>query len=46
MLRVEWGRGQHKQRPPYEALIGEAESGNEVLIESPDGTKKLYRKIF
>jgi hypothetical protein len=30
----------------YEALIGEAEAGNEVLIKSPDGTEKLYRKIF
>jgi hypothetical protein len=30
----------------YEALIGEAESGNEVLIKSRDGTEKVYRKIF
>jgi Arc/MetJ-type ribon-helix-helix transcriptional regulator len=30
----------------YEALIGEAERGNEVLIRSPDGAEKLYRKIF
>jgi hypothetical protein len=30
----------------YEALISEAESGNEVLIKSPKGTEKLYRLIF
>jgi hypothetical protein len=30
----------------YEALIGEAESGNEVLIKSPKGVEKLYRLIF
>jgi len=30
----------------YEALIGEAEAGNEVLIKGRDGTEKLYRKIF
>jgi len=30
----------------YEALIGEAENGNEVLIKSPKGTEKLYRLIF
>jgi len=30
----------------YEALVGEADAGNEVLIKSPDGTEKLYRKIF
>jgi hypothetical protein len=30
----------------YEALISEAEAGNEVLIKGKDGTEKLYRKIF
>jgi len=30
----------------YEALVGEAESGNEVLIKSPDGDEKSYRLIF
>ena len=30
----------------YEALIGEAEAGNEVLIKSQDGTEKIYRKVF
>lgn len=30
----------------YEALIGEAEAGNEVLIKSRDGTEKVYRKVF
>jgi hypothetical protein len=30
----------------YEALIDEAEAGNEVLIKSHDGTERVYRKIF
>jgi len=30
----------------YEALIGEAESGNEVLIKTSKGGETVYRLIF
>jgi ribbon-helix-helix CopG family protein len=30
----------------YEALIGETEAGNEVLLKSRDGTEKVYQRIF
>jgi len=30
----------------YEALISESESGNEILIKTPDGDEKYYRVIF
>jgi Arc/MetJ-type ribon-helix-helix transcriptional regulator len=30
----------------YEALIQEAEAGNEVCIKSTDGNEKSYRMIF